>query len=66
MKNPYQDKLAADVLAAEQAYGKANAALAGPNRIENINRACRALDEAQQKYNYCMNEQADGMIPIKR
>jgi hypothetical protein len=65
-KDSSQASLANALHEAEREYGRANAAPAGPNRIENINRACRALDEAQQKYTHCLNEQADPVIPIKR
>jgi hypothetical protein len=65
-KNSYEASLANALHEAEREYGRANAAPAGPNRIQNINQACRALDEAQQRYDYCMCKQADPMIPIKR
>lgn len=64
-KDTYQAALAAAVHEAERAYGETLAAPASATRIEKINRACAALDQAQQRYDHCLSEQAT-MIPVKR
>jgi hypothetical protein len=47
---PDERALAVAVHEAEVAYGKANAAPAGPGRIERINRTADALAKAEDAY----------------
>ena len=49
-KNSYEAALAEAVHEAERRYGEALADT-GSNRIENINRACEAMDRALRAYN---------------
>lgn len=65
-KDSYQASLANALHEAERAYGEANALPASGSRIEKINAACRALDEAQQRYAHCLSEQAGPMVKLKR
>lgn len=52
-KNTYEAGLAEAVHQAEQEYAKANAAGAGPNRIDRINRAASDLCKAEAAYEHC-------------
>jgi len=49
-KNSYEAALAEAVHEAERRYGEALADT-GSNRIENINRACEAMDRELRAYN---------------
>jgi hypothetical protein len=51
-KRPHEQDLAAAVHQAERAYGDALAAPAGSNRIERIERAAKALSEAEDAYSH--------------
>jgi len=50
----------------EREVARANAAGAGPGRIERINKADRALLEAWQAFDHCLTQQGSGPIKIRR
>jgi hypothetical protein len=54
-RNPIEEKLAQKIHAAEYSVAQANAAPAGANRIERIQKAYDALDSAEQSYDDCLS-----------
>jgi hypothetical protein len=64
-RNPIEANLAAAVHQAEYEYGKANAAPAGPNRIERIEKAALDLLKAESEYQNCLDGRAYS-VPVER
>ena len=54
-KNPIEAALAVRVHVAEDEVGKANAAPAGPGRIDRILKADAELSKAEQAYDDCLS-----------
>jgi len=65
-QNKYENALAEKIHEAERAVAAANAAPAGPQRIERILKADRHLIELQQEHDHCVSGQAGKMIPVTR
>ncbi len=63
-KNPREEDLAVAVHRAEDGVRKANAAPAGPRRIDEINKADRQLSKAEQELDHYLSGQAGPMIPV--